>query len=186
MSAVEVGLLARRLTSGSYAHAAALTIARDPRASDLAPLPRQPGWQPEGLVLRKDGTSLTYDWTHCLEAARADPVLVDDLDRAWLASALIVLGDRLAIEGYFDRAPILEMVRHLRNGVGHGNRFEIRDPQQLARWPAHTRHAAIVSTAGTTFEITPDLHGTPVLFHFMGPGDVIDVLIGVGTHLLGQ
>jgi hypothetical protein len=111
---------------------------------------------------------------------------VDELDRAWLGSALIVLGDRLAAEGYFDRAPILETVRHLRNGIGHGNRFELRNPSELARWPAHTRDAASSSPTGTAFEIRSDLDGTPVLFDFMGPGDVVDLLISVGTHLLGQ
>lgn len=111
---------------------------------------------------------------------------MDELDRAWLGSALIVLGDRLAAESYFDRAPILEMVRHLRNGVGHGNRFEIRNPSELAVWPAHTLGAACASPNGSTFEITPDLHGSRVLFDFMGPGDVIDLFASVGTRLLGQ
>ncbi|NLT54581.1 MAG: hypothetical protein GXX79_08435 [Actinomycetales bacterium] len=109
-----------------------------------------------------------------------------ELDRAWLVSALVLLADNLAAENYFDRAPILEMVRHLRNGVSHGNRFEIRTPDALLEHPAHTRGAACISPTGATFEITPELHGGPVLFDFMGPGDVLDVLISVGTHLLNR
>jgi hypothetical protein len=31
--------------------------------------------------------------------------------------------------------------------------------------------------------VTPDLDGTPVLFDFMAVGDVLDLLVSVGTHL---
>jgi hypothetical protein len=150
----------------------------------MAPAPEADDHRPEGSIRRRDGSSLAYEWEHHLRAARADPALVDDLDRAWLTNALIVLGDALASDNYFDRAPILEMVRHLRNGVGHGNRFDIRNPTELVEWPAHTRDGAMLGTAGSTFEITPDLQSMPVLFDFMGPGDVVDLLISVGTHLL--
>jgi hypothetical protein len=34
------------------------------------------------------------------------------------------------------------------------------------------------------FEVTPELEGSPVLFDFMGNGDVLDLLISVGTHLM--
>ena len=186
MSAEDVGHLARRLTTGLYVRAAALELVRDPRVRDLIPAGSPLGEPPAGLVQRKDGTLSAYDWLHHLNVAKDDPVLAAELDRAWFVSALVVLGDRLAAEDYFDRAPLLEVVRHLRNGVGHGNRFEIRDPRALLERPAHTRNAACRSQTGVTFEITPDLHGTPVLFDFMGPGDVLDVLISVGTYLLRQ
>jgi hypothetical protein len=87
----------------------------------------------------------------------------------------------LAAEGYYDRAPVLEMVRHLRNGIAHGNRFSLRNPTELNAWPAHTRDAACRSSG--PFEITPDLDGSAVLFDFMGLGDVLDLLISVSTHL---
>jgi len=186
MSAEDVGRLARRLTTGLYVHAAALELVRDPRVRDLTPTGNPVGHPPAGLVQRKDGTLSAYDWLHHLNVAMDDPDMATELDRAWVVCALVVLGDRLAAEDYFDRAPLLEMVRHLRNGVGHGNRFEIRDPRALLERPAHTRNAACRSQTGATFEITPDLHGTPVLFDFMGPGDVLDLLISVGTHLLRQ
>ncbi len=96
-------------------------------------------------------------------------------------SSLILLGDRLAAEGYFDRAPVLEVVRHLRNGIAHGNRFTFRNPKELGVWPAHTRDASRRTT--DSFEITAELDGQPVLFDFMAPGDVLDLLISVGTHL---
>jgi len=178
--------LARRLTTGLYVHAAALELVRDPRVRDLTPSVNPLGHPPAGLVQRKDGTLSAYDWLHHLNVAKDDPDMATELDRAWLVSALVVLGDRLASEDYFDHAPLLEMVRHLRNGVVHGNRFEIRDPGALLKRPARTRNAACRSQTGATFEITPNLNGTPVLFDFMGPGDVLDVLISVGTLLLRQ
>jgi hypothetical protein len=73
------------------------------------------------------------------------------------------------------------MVRHLRNGVAHGNRFTLRKPEELARWPAHTRDASCQTT--TPFETTLQLDGQPVLFDFVATGDVLDILISVGTHL---
>ena len=73
------------------------------------------------------------------------------------------------------------MVRHLRNGTAHGNRFTLRNPDELKKWPAHTRGAAC--SYSEPFEVTPDLDGTEVLFDFMGPGDVLDLLISVSTYL---
>ena len=47
--------------------------------------------------------------------------------------------------------------------------------------PSPTRGAACQSSE--PFEITADLDGTEVLFDFMGPGDVLDLLIAVSTFL---
>lgn len=186
MSAQDVGRLARRLTTGLRVYAAALELVRDPRLRDLTPSENPLGHPPAGLAQRKDGTLSTYDWLHHLNVAKDDPDMETELDRAWLVSARIVLGDRQASEDYFDHAPLLEMVRHPRNGVVHGNRFEIRDPRALLERPAHTRNTACPSQTGATFEITPNLHGTHALFDFVGPSDVLDVLISVGTLLLRQ
>jgi hypothetical protein len=43
--------------------------------------------------------------------------MVGDLDRVWLVEALLALGDALKQHGYFDHAPELELLRHLRNGM---------------------------------------------------------------------
>jgi hypothetical protein len=177
-----VGLLARRLTSGLYIHAAAITMLRHPQAPALAPA-AQVG-PAAGVLRRLDGSECAYDWKYHLDLLRSDPSYTDELDRAWLISALMTLADRLGAENYFDRAPVLEMVRHLRNGLAHGNRFDIREPQKLAAWPAHTRDAACRGPGGASFEIHQGLNGQPVLFDFMGPGDVLDLIISVGTHLL--
>ena len=186
MSAWDVGLLARRLTTGIYVHSAAVAIARATWGQESPPTAPVTEYLGAGFVRRSDGTAHEYDWCHHIEVARTDLGLNDELDRMWFASAVVLLGDALAAEDYFDRAPILEMVRHLRNGIAHGNRFEIRDPSALAEWPAHTRDAACCSQSGATFEITSELNDMRVLFDYMGPGDVLDVLISVGTRLLAR
>lgn len=98
--------------------------------------------------------------------------------------ALLTLGDELTLYEYFDRAPILEFVYHLRNAVAHGNRFHITDKgrKRLERHPAHNRSAPVKSPAGTVFEITASLSG-PLLFEFMQPADVIDLLQAVEVYL---
>ena len=74
--------------------------------------------------------------------------------------------------GYFDRAPELELLRHLRNGVAQGNSFRIDNPKKLTKFPAHNLLAWAKSDSKAVFEITPSLHDQPVLFDFMGPGDI--------------
>jgi hypothetical protein len=100
--------------------------------------------------------------------------------------SLLTLGDELSAHDYFDRAPALELLYHLRNGVAHGNRFNVtkRGRDRLAQYPAHNRSAAVRSPTGAVYDITPTLSG-PVLFEFMGPADVIDLLQSVEIHLSG-
>ena len=95
-----------------------------------------------------------------------------------------ILGDQLAQHHYFDHAPILEVVYHLRNGIAHGNQFNIneRGYKRLTKHKAHNRNAAVKSPLGTMYEITPDLTG-PVLFNFIGAADVIDLLQSVEVYL---
>lgn len=179
----DVGELASQLRYGLYAHAAILQIARDPRATKLAPAESFPGESPSSAVTCKDGSTRPFYWHYALEQAETDSTLRELLDRAWCISSLILLGDRLAEDDYFDRAPILEMVRHLRNGIAHGNRFTILNASELAKWPAHNRNASCSSTE--PLEINAELNGKQILFDFMAPGDVLDLLISVWAHLRG-
>jgi hypothetical protein len=110
--------------------------------------------------------------------------MVDDLARVWLVGALLTVGDALTNQSYFDHAPELELLRHLRNGVAHGNVFRITDLQRLNQFPAHNRLACIKSDTNFVFEITPNVQGQPVLFDFMGPADVVDLLRSVALYLI--
>ena len=182
-AAIDCGELAERMARGFYVHAAAMGIATDPRAWALAP-DLEPGQSvPVGRVFRKDGTGHQFHYLHFLDQARSDSLLADDLRRIWITGSLLAVGDALGLHHYFDRAPELELLRHLRNGVAHGNRFRIDNPLELSKFPAHNGYAWIKSDTKAVFEITPTQGGQPVLFDFMGPGDILDLLMSISIYL---
>jgi len=183
-AAFDAGQLAERLAAGYCTHLAAIFIASEPRAEQLAPevLPRQN--VPTGSIKRKDGTKHTFHFVHYLRVARTSLAMRNELEQVWLAGSLLKLGDVLAQNQYFDRAPELELIRHLRNGIAHGNRFRIDKPENLTRFPAHNRDAWVKSDTKAVFEITKNLQDQPVLFEYMEAGDVLDVLLSAGLYLI--
>jgi hypothetical protein len=70
----------------------------------------------------RDGSAHTFDFKHYLEQIPTDPRVAADLDRTWLSGAYLVIGDALERNGYFDRAPELELIRHVRNGIARRGR----------------------------------------------------------------
>ena len=182
-AARDVAQIAQRLADGYFTHLAAMSIATEPGSEQLVPevLPGQ--YVPIGSVKRKDGTEHIFHFTHYLGLARTDEIIVSELERVWLGGALVRLGDVLAHHQYFDREPVLELVRHLRNGIAHGNCFRIDSPGKLAKYPAHNRNSAVKSDTKAIFEITANLQDQTVLFDFMGAGDVLDVLLSVSMYL---
>jgi hypothetical protein len=184
MGALQVAQLAERLSLGYYSHVALLDVAAHPQAIALVPAVLPGHAVPIGLVRRKDGTSHAFDFKAFMNKV-TDPLLADDFKRVWPTGALIALGDALASDGYFDHAPILEMVYHLRNGVAHGNHFTMTRPglERLGQYPAHTRDADVNGDGKMIFEVSPELNGKEVLFDYMEPGNVLDVLMSVGIYL---
>lgn len=198
-AALEVGHLAQRLAEGYFAHLAALAVAADPRADELVP-PIDPLRRSErtaeivfgeqvptaGIVRHKDGSEHIFSMRMFFERARKDPFVKAELERVWFTGALLTLGDALSKHGYFDRVPELEFVRHLRNGIAHGNRLRIDYPDSLQNYPAHTKSSFGAKTNPTfqTFEISPAVNGQPVLFDFMAAGDVLSLLTSVSQHLI--
>jgi len=190
-AAFDAGRLAERLAEGYYSYAAALQVARDPRAKKLiGPAPKGHA-VPVGYVGRKDGTNHVFHFSHYLEQVRSNDLLADDLQRSWLVGSLVTIGDVLAQNGYFDRAPELELIRHLRNGVAHGNRFyfgrgkSLKDNiEKLKKFPAHNKLASVRGDQKEVFDITDALIGRPVLFDFMGPANILDLMMSVGLYLL--
>jgi hypothetical protein len=81
------------------------------------------------------------------------------------------VGDELSRNGYFDKSSELEFFRHLRNGISHGNTFNLLngEPRRPAKFKG--------------FEITQALHGQPLLFEFISSGDLFDLFDHVKTHL---
>ena len=177
LEAFRTARLAHRLGGGYYVHSAIIDVAAGVDRS-------QPiNWNITRDVVRKDGTKHHFSFDHYFREAFENSRTKDDLDRVWLTGGLIALADALERNEYFDRAPHLELVRHLRNGVSHGNRFRIDRPDTLARYPAHNFLASVRSPAGTSFEITGAIQGNTVMFDFMGPADFIDLFMSVEVHL---
>jgi hypothetical protein len=183
--AFDIGKMAHRMAGGYYVHLAAIQVARDPRAVAL----RAPTWSlAKSFPSAMSSAKMTFPMffiLHTTWAGReAIPDMFDDLNRLWLVGALLAVGDTLSRHGYFDHAPELELLRHLRNGVAHGNTFRI-DLKHLAKFPAHNRLAWIRGDNKAEFEITPNLQNQPVLLDFMAPGNILDLLMSV-SHYLGQ
>lgn len=185
-AALKVGQLAERLAEGYFAHAAAIAAATHPNAQALAPLALPGHLVPLGFVSRKDGTTHAFHFTHFLQMASTNPEITGELPRVWLAGSLVTLGDALSLHSYFDHAPVLELIYHLRNGVAHGNRFKFtqRGLQRLQDYPAHNRWALIKGDLKEIFEIAPALEGQTVLFSYLGAGNVLDILMSAGNHLI--
>lgn len=179
IGAFEVGLLAEHMVWGCKAHIAAIHIVPGLDCKTVFQFKTD---HPTDFVQRKDGTKLEFPTFQALVSG-GDETLEEELNRVWLIGSLLAVGDALQEHKYFDHAPELELVYHLRNGVAHGNRFNITNLQRLAKYPAHNRGACYKSPKSTIFEITPALNGTPVLPDFMEAGDVLDLLSSVGSYL---
>jgi hypothetical protein len=177
-AASRVGQLAHDMLRGYLTHIAAVRSV--PRV-DRKELIRLIGEWPSDFVQRKDGTKWSFDTQDAL-VDLADKTIDVELPRVWLTGSLLALGDALNEQDYFDHAPILELVYHLRNGIAHGNRFNLTTSglNRLNDYPAHNRDAWFRKMI---FEITPRVNGQKILFEFMDAGDVLDLLSSVRAHL---
>ena len=179
-AAFEVGQLAERMADGYYAHCAAMEVARNPEARRLVPRTLPGQLVPIGHVTHKDGSQTVFHFQLYLDRARDNA----EFTKVWLVGSLLAVGDALSKLLYFDHAPELEMIYHLRNGVAHGNVFNLtRDGlARLKKYPTHNKLAWI--KGAWEYEVVAALHGQPVLFDFMEAGDVLDLLRSVGVYLV--
>lgn len=190
-AAFEVGRMAERLAEGYYAYTAVIEVAANPKTKELISKIPEGEAVPVGYVRRSNGTHHVFHFQHYLDQARTNKKMAEDLPRAWLVGSLLQVADALARNDYFDRVPELELVRHLRNGIAHGNSFHFgrgkklrENLNKLAKHPANNKLAWVRGEPKTTFEIVGALAGQPVLFNFMGPGDVLYLLMSVGVYLI--
>jgi hypothetical protein len=179
-AAFDVGQLAEDMAHGYSTHSAAMTIVS---RLDEQTLHRVTWNDPIGTAPCKDGSEWSFNLRSFLPFASTTPAIAAELPRVWLTGSLLAVGDALARNRYFDRAPELELVRHLRNGIAHGNRFHIRKSDELTEFPAHNRDVWPKRPGSKVFEITPALDGTRVLFDFTEAGDVLELLFAVGIYL---
>jgi hypothetical protein len=178
----DVGRMAELSAQAYYSHTAAVVVARTDGAHELLQSiqPTQP--IPTEVVARKDGSAHIFDSRYYL-GRLGESAMVKDMAAVWLVGSLLKVGDALSANSYFDHGPDVELLYHLRNGVAHGNRFNIdnRGKKRLAKWPANNKFA-YVRVPGADFEISEQLNGKQVLFDFMGPGDVLDLLMSIGVR----
>jgi hypothetical protein len=130
-----------------------------------------PNW---GLLMgRNDGTDrVEIDPYDAISSIQGVPDFNLMFLRLPLLACVSLIGDRLALHRHFDKAPILEFARHLRNAASHGNRWNLTNGQPSR--PASLRSRSIDAS----------MHGSqPVLFDWLSPGDVLDLFDDVAAHL---
>ena len=174
------------LAYGYQTHQSAFEIALNPDVLDYVRRHRNV-INDIGEIPRLNDKGWQYSKIAWLENRDFRATLEDDFSSAWLSGALITAGDLLARHYYFSRHPMLEMIRHLRNAVAHGNVFRIDSKAKLHDFPANNQGAKFRGWDKTSsFEITPDLHGRKFMFEYMAPGDILDIIASCGFLLLEQ
>jgi hypothetical protein len=183
-AAVEVGQLAERMIKQYFAHHAAIQIARDIRSDQLIPQVEAGQIVPVFRIVGNDGSAMTAHFPLFLQASR-DPEVQTDFDKVWLVGALLTVGNALGAHQYFGHMPEAEIIRHLRNGVAHGNKFsfEHRVKDAMTGRLKHPANTARYPTQAIVRDVETNLDGTEVLFAWGGPLVVVDCLRVLGVHL---
>lgn len=121
--------------------------------------------------LRTDGTyHEIHNLQDVLNRARSNDYNLAYM-RTTLSAHTIQIGDRLANVSYFDRAPILEFFRHIRNACAHNNALHFQNGEP--RRPAVFRN----------FTLTSRLQGRTVLLDYLKMGDLLDLYDDLIAHL---
>jgi hypothetical protein len=184
MTALQVGQLAQRLYKDYTGFMAVMESALHPSALLPVALPEPGAVVGSGFIRRKKGEPHAYWHEHYLaQVLDSADEQREEVSRVWLSGALIRLGDALHDEGYFDHAPELELVRHMRNAVAHGNKFSFKGTR-----PKHPAHNGLAFIRGwdndSEFSVDANLQGQSFLFDWMEPGDVLDVFLSVSQYLI--
>jgi hypothetical protein len=186
-AAVEVAKLAQRTTSQYFSHVTAMYVARDQRAEMFAPSVESGQSVPILRIRRRDGNDMIMSFNYYLAEGRK-PEASTDFDRVWLTGALLTVGDAVGYNGFFDHDPEAEIIRHLRNGIAHGNQFNFRGDRVINPVTEKLKYPANIFRYSERqlmprHEIDTHLQGAEVLWGWGGPDAIIDCLTVLGIHL---
>jgi hypothetical protein len=161
------------LAQGCYAFEALSLIASSPKIDAVVPAsPVGEGLQ--GKLGRLDNTHHSFDVRYYLTSAIDQKFHNENISQAWHLGALIKSGEMLKEKCCFNHDPEFELIYHLRNAAAHGNKFNIdaRGKKRLSSHDAHLRWY----DGSIRFKISSSMNGKKLLFDFIGPGDVADIL----------
>ena len=171
-SAKEIADMLQRLQDSYATVSTALVFLND---DDALRLLQEKGYYPGSTIRlgrRDDSYYEGIKLWDAIHSVRGSAGFNLDFLKSLFMTTLSWVGDELTAKGYFDKTPELEFFRHLRNGISHGNRFNLirfNEPIRLARFKG--------------FEVTAALDGQPVLFEFISTGDLFDMFDHVKAHL---
>lgn len=99
------------------------------------------------------------------EELAADPERARAIKEAYVSGAVLAFADELAKYDGNDKSPQFEFVRHVRNAISHGNRFNLEEGgwDQLAEHPAFLFRA----NGSLSHKIKPALQGKKCLGKFI-------------------
>jgi len=97
--------------------------------------------------------------------------------QSWLELTILHVGHKLAVYNYFDKAPVLVFFRHIRNGVAHGNRMNVRPDRDKKG-----REKEWKEVKWGNFEIKPYMEAAAV-GGLLRRGDALALLDDVAVYL---
>jgi len=170
-SAGDIAMLIDSLQATYAATSTMLVVLKD---NDFLNLFRTKGYGHGSKIHLRRTDNTCYEGIDVWESVHAvqkNPQFNLDYLRAHLGTMISWIGHNLTENSYFDKAPVLEFFRHIRNGISHGNTFNLKaaEPRRLARF--------------RSFEITKSCNGQCVLFEYIKIGDVMDLLDKVKVYL---
>ncbi|AEF43129.1 hypothetical protein [Hoyosella subflava] len=125
------------------------------------------------MLNRRGGSHYTLSFREVVEGARHDKERQFAVVDSWLELAVIRVAAALGEHAYFDKAPVLVFLRHVRNGLAHGGQFTY---QESRYWELNARFGNLEITKETT-------GGVFGSFGFLSRGDMLALLDEVASHL---
>ncbi|MDD3159981.1 MAG: hypothetical protein PHQ98_03370 [Candidatus ainarchaeum sp.] len=177
-AAYGVGYFAEELANKCYSFSSAMLISSNPNAKEIIPKIAVKKNVYEGRII-ENNTKHAFDFELYLNNV---PNLVNEFNYTYMASSIIKLNDKLKKYDYFDHAPILETIYHLRNSVAHNNKFDFKNQKErLKRYPAYF---CITKNSPKIIEFNEKKMNQEILFETIEYGELIELFKYIGLYLI--